>query len=188
MTLRVGAYTEACNEAMKKARELGVYAIVRIQDKTERAVGVVNGQTDVLSVEEISGYDCLCRSQQFPVFHNYRLRHRQRKITCDRILGVHSQYSTNQQRILAFLNQRLCGLHLLCSEQHTRITRRQPPLRQGSRLHAAPASILQIEYRRNESPVLYKIGPAGGDPLNGARVRPGAHWNSSIQYDLHVIS
>ncbi|MDD2201049.1 MAG: TldD/PmbA family protein [Firmicutes bacterium] len=55
MTLRVGAYTEACNRAMERARELGVYAIVRIQDKTERAVGVVNGRTDLLSVEEISG-------------------------------------------------------------------------------------------------------------------------------------
>jgi TldD protein len=40
---------------MERARELGVYAIVRIQDKTERAVGVVNGRTDLLSVEEISG-------------------------------------------------------------------------------------------------------------------------------------
>lgn len=40
---------------MERARELGVYAIVRIQDKVERAVGVVNGQTDLLSVEEISG-------------------------------------------------------------------------------------------------------------------------------------
>jgi len=55
LTLRVGAYTEACNRAMETARRLGVYAIVRIQDKTERAVGVMNGQTDLLSIEELSG-------------------------------------------------------------------------------------------------------------------------------------
>ena len=32
-----------------------MYAVVRVQDKIERAVGVVNGRTDLKSVEEVSG-------------------------------------------------------------------------------------------------------------------------------------
>ncbi len=55
MTLRVGGLHRGMQQAMETARRLGVYAIVRIQDKTERAVGVMNGQTDLLSIEELSG-------------------------------------------------------------------------------------------------------------------------------------
>ncbi|HBK59328.1 MAG TPA: peptidase [Firmicutes bacterium] len=55
MSLRVSAYTEACRAAVERAAALGVYAIVRIQDKIERAVGVANGRTDLKSVEEASG-------------------------------------------------------------------------------------------------------------------------------------
>ena len=55
MSLRVSACTEACRAACERARELGVYAVVRLQDKVERAIGVVNGRTDLKSVEEVSG-------------------------------------------------------------------------------------------------------------------------------------
>ena len=55
MSLRVGAYTEACRAACERAEALGVYAVIRLQDKIERAIGVVNGRTDLKSVEEVSG-------------------------------------------------------------------------------------------------------------------------------------
>jgi TldD protein len=55
LSLRVSACTEACRAACERARELGVYAVVRLQDKVERAIGVVNGRTDLKSVEEVSG-------------------------------------------------------------------------------------------------------------------------------------
>ncbi|MEA4883798.1 MAG: TldD/PmbA family protein [Clostridia bacterium] len=55
MSLRVFAFTEACNRAMGRARALGVYAILRAQDNRERVVGVVNGHTDLVSVQMSSG-------------------------------------------------------------------------------------------------------------------------------------
>jgi len=53
------------------------------------------------------------------------------------------------------------------------MTRRQSPLRQGSRLHVAPASILEIEYRRNKPPILNKTGPTGGTPSTVHGYDPG---------------
>ncbi len=55
MNLRVGAHTKPCRAAVERAAALGVYAIVRVQDKIERAVGVVNGRIDLKTVEEGSG-------------------------------------------------------------------------------------------------------------------------------------
>lgn len=49
------AYTEACSQAMVRGRKLGVYTIVRIQDKVERQTTAVNGAVDSLAVEESSG-------------------------------------------------------------------------------------------------------------------------------------
>lgn len=55
MSLRVSACTEACRAAVDRAEALGVYAVIRLQDKVERAIGVVNGRIDLKSVEEVSG-------------------------------------------------------------------------------------------------------------------------------------